>query len=232
MNTASTSTTNRPPLSPTPRSTPQRTKERVRTDRADLDAVLDAGLVCHIGVLLGGSPVVIPTAYGRDGDTLYLHGSTGAGNMRAALAGDISVAVTLLDGIVYARSAMHFSMNYRSAVVLGRAVELVESDARSHALKVIVEHSAPGAWDRVRLPNKKELAATVVLALDLTEASVKVRTGGPKDDPDDVTVGGVWAGVLPARRVWDAPISSDDLEAGVEVPRDVLDRAASCSAAV
>ncbi|WP_216916014.1 pyridoxamine 5'-phosphate oxidase family protein [Nocardia noduli] len=226
------STTNRTPLSPTPRSTPKRAKERVRTDRADLDAVLDAGLVCHLGVLLGGSPVVIPTAYGRDSDTLYLHGSTGAGNMRAALAADISVAVTLVDGIVYARSAMHFSMNYRSAVMHGRAAEVTDPDQRLHALKVMVEHSAPGAWDRVRWPNKKELAATVVLALDLTEASVKMRTGGPKDDEADVVAGGVWAGVLPTRRVWDAPISSDDLEVGVEVPPEVLERAALSSAAI
>lgn len=215
------------PLSPTPRSTPTREKGRARTDRAELDAVLDAGLVCHLGVVLDGTPVVVPTVYGRDGDTLFLHGSSGAGNLRAALAGDISVAVTLVDGLVYARSAMHFSMNYRSAVVRGRAVELSDADERMHALRVIVEHSAPGAWDRVRPPSKKELAATMVLALDLTEASVKVRAGGPRDDSGDIETGGVWAGVLPVRQMWEAPISSADLEAGVEVPRDVLDRVAT-----
>ncbi|MEV0297200.1 pyridoxamine 5'-phosphate oxidase family protein [Nocardia sp. NPDC050710] len=218
---------NRMPLSPTPRSTPTREKGRARTDRAELDAVLDAGLVCHLGVVLDGTPVVVPTVYGRDGDTLFLHGSSGAGNLRAALAGDISVAVTLVDGLVYARSAMHFSMNYRSAVVRGRAVELSDADERMHALRVIVEHSAPGAWDRVRPPSKKELAATMVLALDLTEASVKVRAGGPRDDSGDIETGGVWAGVLPVRQMWEAPISSADLEAGVEVPRDVLDRVAT-----
>ncbi|MEV4128363.1 pyridoxamine 5'-phosphate oxidase family protein [Nocardia sp. NPDC049707] len=218
------SISSRPPLSPTQRTTLTRSKERGRADRAELDAVLDAGLVCHLGVLLGGSPVVLPTVYGRDGDTLYLHGSTGAGNLRAALTGEISIAVTLVDGMVYARSAMHFSTNYRSAVVRGRAVELTDPDERRHALRVIVEHSAPGAWDRVRPPNKKEMAATMVLALDLTEASVKVRTGGPKDDAADIETGGVWAGVLPLRQVWDAPISSDDLEPGIEVPPDVLDR--------
>ncbi|MEV2219097.1 pyridoxamine 5'-phosphate oxidase family protein [Nocardia vinacea] len=217
-------TNSRPPLSPTPRTTLTRSKERGRTDRVELDAVLDAGLVCHLGVLLGGSPVVLPTVYGRDGDTLYLHGSTGAGNLRAALAGDISIAVTLVDGIVYARSAMHFSANFRSAVVRGRAVELVDPDERMHALRGIVEHSAPGAWDRVRQPNKKEMAATMVLALDLTEASVKVRNGGPKDDAADIETGGIWAGVLPLRQIWDAPMSSDDLEPGIEVPQDVLDR--------
>ncbi|WP_431957369.1 pyridoxamine 5'-phosphate oxidase family protein [Nocardia lijiangensis] len=219
------STSARPPLSPTPRSTLTREKERGRSDRAELDAVLDAGLICHLGVLLGGSPVVLPTAYGRDGDTLYLHGSTGAGNMRAALAGDISVAVTHVDGIVYARSAMHFSMNFRSAVVHGRAVELTDSDARMHALRVIVEHAAPGSWNRVRPPSKKELAATMVLALDLTEASVKVREGGPRDDPADAD-SPTWAGVLPLRQVWDAPIDSPDLAAGIGVPADVVERGA------
>ncbi|WP_063036915.1 pyridoxamine 5'-phosphate oxidase family protein [Nocardia pseudovaccinii] len=217
-------TNSRPPLSPTPRTTLTRSKERGRTDRAELDAVLDAGLVCHLGVLLGDSPVVLPTVYGREGDMLYLHGSTGAGNLRAALTGDISIAVTLVDGIVYARSAMHFSANFRSAVVRGRAIELTDPDDRMRALRVIVEHSAPGAWGRVRQPNKKEMAATMVLALDLTEASVKVRTGGPKDDVADIETGGVWAGVLPLRQVWDAPISSGDLEPGIEIPQDVLDR--------
>lgn len=214
----------RTPLSPTPRTTLTRSKERGRSDRAELDAVLDAGLLCHLGLLLGGSPVVIPTIYGRHGDTLYLHGSTGAGNMRAAMTGEVSVAVTLVDGLVYARSAMHFSMNYRSAVIHARPVEVTDSRERMHALRVIVEHAAPGSWDAVRSPSKKEMAATVVLALDLTEASVKVRTGGPGDDPSDIAAGGVWAGVLPLRQVWDAPVSSADLEPGIEVPEHVLAR--------
>ncbi|MBF6340384.1 pyridoxamine 5'-phosphate oxidase family protein [Nocardia abscessus] len=217
----------RTPLSPTSRSTPTRLTDRARTDRADLDAVLDAGLICHLGVLLGGTPVVLPTAYGRDGDTLYLHGSTGAGNMRAALAADISVAVTLVDGVVYARSAMHFSMNYRSAVVLGRAREVTDHEERVHGLRVIVEHAAPGSWSRVRPPSKKELAATEVLALDLTEASVKIREGGPRDDEADIEAGGVWAGVLPLRQVWDSAIDSPDLAPGIRVPADVLQRADS-----
>ncbi|MBF6301888.1 pyridoxamine 5'-phosphate oxidase family protein [Nocardia amamiensis] len=221
------SASSRTPLSPTPRSTPTRYKDRVRTDRADLDTVLDAGLVCHLGVLLGGTPVVLPTIYGRDGDTLYIHGSTGAGSLRAAIAHDISVAVTLVDGVVYARSAMHFSMNYRSAVVLGRAVEVTGYDECLHGLRVIVEHAAPGAWSRVRPPNKKELAATKVLALDLTEASVKVRAGGPIDDAADIEAGGVWAGVLPLRQVWEAPIGSEDLAPDIAVPGDVLRRCES-----
>ncbi|MGV9415158.1 pyridoxamine 5'-phosphate oxidase family protein [Nocardia sp. NPDC003693] len=214
----------RAPLSSTPRSSLTRAKERGRTDRAELDAVLDAGLLCHLGVLLGGGPVVIPTIYGRSGDTLYLHGSTGAGNMRAALTGPVSVSVTLVDGLVYARSAMHFSMNYRSAVIHARPVEVTDPAERMAALRVIVEHAAPGAWDGVRAPSKKEMAATMVLALDLTEASVKVRTGGPRDDAADIENGGVWAGVLPLRQVWDAPLDADDLEPGVDVPGHVLAR--------
>ncbi|MFE2995590.1 pyridoxamine 5'-phosphate oxidase family protein [Nocardia sp. NPDC059246] len=215
---------NRTPLSPTPRSSLTRSRERGRTDRVELDAVLDAGLICHLGVVLNGSPVVLPTIYGRDGDTLYLHGSTGSGNLRAAMTGDVALTVTHVDGIVYARSAMHFSMNYRSAVIHARPVELTDPDERMRALRVIVEQAAPGAWDAVRSPNKKEMAATMVLALDLTEASVKVRTGGPRDEQADIDTGGVWAGVLPLRQVFDAPIPAADLEAGVEIPAHVLDR--------
>ncbi|MFC6014223.1 pyridoxamine 5'-phosphate oxidase family protein [Nocardia lasii] len=220
----STHDTTRHPLSPTPRTTLTRSKERGATDRAALDEVLDAGLLCHLGLLLGGSPVVLPTIYGRVGDTLYLHGSTGAGNMRAAIDHEISIAVTHVDGLVYARAAMHFSMNYRSAVIRGRAVLVTDAAERDEALRVIVEHSAPGAWDRVRPPDRKEMAATMVLAVDLTEASVKVRAGGPRDDSGDIDNGGVWAGVLPLRQVWGEPIPSADLEAGIEVPDDVVAR--------
>ncbi|MFF0489821.1 pyridoxamine 5'-phosphate oxidase family protein [Nocardia sp. NPDC004068] len=216
----------RTPLSPTPRSTPTRLRDRAATDRAALDAVLDAGLICHVGVLLHGAPVVLPTTYGRIDDTLYLHGSTGSGNLRAALTGDLSVSVTLVDGIVYARSAMHFSMNYRSAVVHGRPVEVTGEADRLRALRAIIEHNAPGAWDAVRPPNKKELAATLVLALDLTEASVKIRSGDASDDAEDLA-GDAWAGVLPLQRVFGAPVPNADLRAGIETPTHVLDRTAT-----
>ncbi|MFE5283651.1 pyridoxamine 5'-phosphate oxidase family protein [Nocardia sp. NPDC056611] len=221
--------TTRTSLSPTPRSSLTRSKERGRTDRADLDAILDTGLLCHLGVLLHGAPVVIPTIYGRDGDTLYLHGSTGAGNLRAAMTGDVSLTVTHVDGIVYARSAMHFSMNYRSAVIHARPTELTDPEERMHALRVIVDQAAPGAWDSVRSPDKKEMAATLVLAVDLTEASVKIRTGGPRDTPEDIAAGGVWAGILPLRQIFDAPIPAADLEPGIEVPNHVMER---CSESV
>ncbi|MFF0453598.1 pyridoxamine 5'-phosphate oxidase family protein [Nocardia africana] len=218
-----TGTPARPKLSPTPRSTVTRYRHRAATDRAALEEVLDAGLICHIGVTLHGSPVVLPTIYGRRADTLYLHGSTGAGNLRAALTGDICVAVSLVDAIVYARAAMHFSMNYRSAVIHGRPVEVTDPDERLHALRAIVEHSAPGAWDTVRAPDKKELAATLVLALDLTEASVKTRTGDPSDDPADLT-SDAWAGLLPVRQVFGTPVPAPDLVRPVAVPDHVTAR--------
>jgi nitroimidazol reductase NimA-like FMN-containing flavoprotein (pyridoxamine 5'-phosphate oxidase superfamily) len=193
-------------LSPTSRSTIRRGSNRARTDRSELYAVLDAGLVCHFGTVLGGAPVVLPTAYGRQGDTLYLHGSTGSATMRAAAAGaPVCVTVTHIDGVVYARSVFHFSMNYRSAVVHGHARLVTDAAERLSGLRAVTEHVAPGSWDHARLPTRRELAATAVLALDLAEASVKVRTGPPVDDDEDVEAGGRWAGVLPLRTVFGTP---------------------------
>ncbi|MEU6558966.1 pyridoxamine 5'-phosphate oxidase family protein [Nocardia nova] len=210
-------------LSPTPRSTVTRYRDRSATDRAALDAILDEGLICHLGVTLHGAPVVIPTIYGRIGDTLYLHGSTGAGNLRAAMTGDVSVAVTLVDAIVYARAAMHFSMNYRSAVIHGRPEPITDDAHRLRALRAIVEHSAPGAWDTVRPPDKKESAATTVLALDLTEASVKTRTGDPSDDPADLD-SPAWAGIVPVHTTFGPPVPSADLVHGGETPGHIGNR--------
>lgn len=192
-------------LSPTPRSTVRRGKERARSDRADLHAVLDAGLVCHLGVVLDGAPLVLPTCYGRDGDTLYLHGSTGAATLRAAVASPVCVSVTLLDGIVYGRSVFHHSVNYRSAVVHGQARLLDDDDEKLRGLRSFTEHVAPGSWSHARQPNRKELASTAILALDLAEASVKIRSGPPKDEDDDVAGDVAWAGVLPLRTAWGAP---------------------------
>lgn len=190
-------------LSPTPRSTVRRGARRARSARNELYAVLDEGRICHLGFVRDGAPVVLPTAYGRLGDTLYLHGSTGARSLRAAAAGEpISVTVTLLDGVVHARSVFHFSMNYRSAVVHGVAREVVDPAERLAGLRAIVEQVAPGAWDHARGPSRKELAATTVLALELAEASLKVRSGPPVDDEADVRDSpDVWAGVVPLRTV-------------------------------
>jgi len=213
------------PLSSTPRSTLGRLSERARTDRADLYAVLDAGLVCHLGIVLDGAPVVLPTGYGRDGDTLYLHGSTGASTLRAAATGiPVCVTVTHLDGVVYARSVFHHSMNYRSAVVHGTARLVTDEQQRLDGLRALVEQLAPGSWTHARLPDRKELAATTVLALDLAEASVKVRTGPPGDDAEDVANPAYWAGVLPVRMVWGEAEPAPDLAPGTPTPDHVSAR--------
>jgi len=212
------------PLSPTPRSTLRRGAGRARSDRADLYAVLDAGLVGHLGVVLGGAPVVLPTGYGRRGDTLYLHGSTGAATLRAAAAGTpVCFTVTHLDGVVYARSAFHHSVNYRCAVVHGSARAVSDPAERLLALEVLTEHLAPGSWTATRQPDRKELAATAVLALDLAEASVKVRSGPPGDDERDLDAP-VWAGVLPLRTVVGEPEPDPLLPAGSAVPARVRER--------
>jgi len=197
---------NAPPLSPTARSTIHRGAGRARTDRAELHAALDAGLVCHLGIVLDDAPVVVPTVYGRCGDTLYLHGSTGATTLRAAAAGaPVCVTVTHVDGVVYARSVFHHSMNYRSAVVHGRARLVTDEAERLAGLRAVTEHVAPGSWDHARPPTRKELAATALLALDLAEASLKVRTGPPGDDDEDVEAGGRWAGVVPLSATFGTP---------------------------
>ena len=217
------------PLSSTPRSTVRRGARRARSDRADLYAVLDAGLVGHLGVVVDGAPVVLPTGYGRRGDTLYLHGSTGAATLRAAADGSpVAFTVTLVDGVVYARSSFHHSMNYRCAVVHGVARVVTDPDERLAGLTALTEQLAPGSWTATRQPDRKELAATAVLALDLAEASVKVRTGPPGDDERDLAADSgpapVWAGVLPLHTVVGEPEPCPLLPAGVPVPPRVRER--------
>ncbi|MEV0973098.1 pyridoxamine 5'-phosphate oxidase family protein [Microtetraspora glauca] len=204
-------------LSTTPRTVLNRSKQRARTDRADLHAVLDAGMICHLGVLVDGAPMVIPTGYGRIGETLYLHGSTGASSLRGALASQVCVTVTHLDGIVLARSAFHHSVNYRSAMIYGPAREVEDPGERLDGLRAITEQLAPGQWDVVRPPSRKELAATTVLALSLEEASVKVRQGPPVDDEEDYDLP-VWAGVRPLLVSWGAPEPDPRLAPGIPVP--------------
>jgi hypothetical protein len=220
------------PLSPTARSTVRRGAHRARTDRAELHAVLDAGLVGHLGIVFGGSPVVLPTGYGRRGDTLFLHGSTGAATMRAATSGaPVCFTVTHVDGVVYARSAFHHSMNYRCAVVHGVARPVTDPTERLLGLQALTEHLAPGSWAATRQPDRKELAATTLLALDLTEASVKVRTGPPGDDDRDLPAAGVadpvWAGVLPVRTVFGEPEPCPLLPPATATPPRVRERALS-----
>jgi nitroimidazol reductase NimA-like FMN-containing flavoprotein (pyridoxamine 5'-phosphate oxidase superfamily) len=208
------------PLSTTRRTTLGRLRERGRTDRADLYAVLDAGLICHLGVIVRGSPVVLPTGYGRRGDTLYLHGSSANQSLLAADEQDVCVTVTHLDGLVCARSVFHHSMNYRSAMVFGTARLVADDTARLLALRAISEQLLPGRWDHVRPPTRKELAATAVLELPLDEASVKVRTGPPLDDEEDYE-SQTWAGVLPAALTFGAAVPDPALRPGIEIPAHI-----------
>jgi len=212
------------PLSSTRRSTPTRLRERARADRADLHAVLDAGLVCHLGIVRDGAPVVVPTGYGRVGEVVYVHGSTGAGWLRIADGSPVCLTVTHLDGIVYARSVFHHSMNYRSAVVHATARAVTDPGERWMALRAIVEQLAPGSWEHAREPDARELAATAVLAVDLTEASVKVRSGPPGDEPADIAAGGRWAGVLPVHTAFETPEPCPTLGAGTPTPEHILAR--------
>src|ERR1700724_1567048 len=191
------------PLSPTERSRLRRLRERGQSDRAELYSVLDAGLICHLGVVIDGAPVVLPTGYGRSGDTLFLHGSSANRSLISADGQEICVTVTHLDGLVCARSVFHHSMNYRSAMIFGTARLLTEDPERVTALRAVTEQLVPGRWDHARPPTRKELAATAVLELPLDEASVKVRTGPPKDDPEDYDTE-IWAGVVPARLTFGA----------------------------
>ena len=204
-------------LSRTERTRLHRLRERGRSDRAELYAVLDAGLICHLGVVVDGSPVVLPTGYGRAGDTLYLHGSSANHSLLAADGQDACVTVTHLDGMVCARAIFHHSMNYRSAVVLGTPRLVTDDAGKLAGLQAVTEQLIPGRWEHARPPNRKELAATAVLALPLGEASVKVRTGPPKDEPEDYQLD-FWAGVVPAALTFGPPEPDPELRPGLAAP--------------
>lgn len=208
------------PLSVTDRTRIHRLPERARTSRDDLYAVLDAGMICHLGVLVDGYPVVLPTAFGREDDTLYLHGSTGNRTLRAADGREVCVTVTHLDGLVCARSVFHHSVNYRSAIVFGTARAVTEDVAKLAALRAVTDHLIPSRWDAVRTPTKKELAQTLVLALPLAEASVKVRTGPPADEDEDLA-SRAWAGVVPAALTFGEPVPDPLLPADTPVPTHI-----------
>ena len=211
------------PLSSTPRTKLRRHHERGMTDRESLYAVLDGGLVCHLGVISGGVPVVLPTAYGRDGDTLYLHGSSANGAFGAADGQRVCVTVTHMDGLVCARSVFTHSVNYRSAVVFGTARIVADEDERWQALRIITDHLIPGRWAAARQPTTKEMAATAVLSVPLAEASVKIRTGMPKDEPEDYDLD-VWAGVLPIAVTFGEPTPDPLLREEIPLPAHIRDR--------
>jgi len=190
------------------RTTIRRHPERTATSREALAAILDEATICHVGFVHDGSPVVIPTIHARDGEVLYLHGSPASRMLRGLAGGiDVCVTVTLVDGLVLAKSWMHHSLNYRSAVVFGHATVVDDPKAKVEALRIVVDHVQAGRSTQSRPPSPKELAATLVLAVPLTEFSVKVRTGPPIEDPDDLPLEW-WAGVIPLTTHVGAAIAS------------------------
>lgn len=205
-------------FAPTERTTLKRLPQRGSYDREVVYRILDEGLVCHVGFAVDGQPFVIPTAYGRVGDKLYIHGSAASRTLRDLSGGiPVCVTVTLVDGLVLARSAFHHSINYRSVVILGAATVVAAAEEKMTALKAFTEHVIPGRWDDVREPNEQELKGTSVLALPLAEVSAKVRTGPPKDDEEDMAIP-VWAGELPLRITAGPPVDDPQLSAGVSPP--------------
>lgn len=218
------------PLSATPRTKLGRSKERGVADRAALNEILRQGMFCHLGVVMDGNPVVLPTTYAVDlspdapdapDGTLYFHGSVAARNLVAAGRQQVCVTVTHVDGLVLARSGFHHSANYRSAVVFGEP-RVVPAEEKRRALDLLVDHLVPGRSATLREPSRKDLAATVVLALPLAEASVKVRSGGVEDEPEDVDLP-IWAGILPLRTVAGQVETATDCE--LPVPAHVQTRA-------
>jgi len=192
--------------------------KRAEYDRATVAAILDEGLYCHVGFSVDGQPYVIPTIHARMGDQLYIHGSSASRMLRTLKEGvPVCVTVTILDGLILARSAFHHSMNYRSVVALGTAREVTDAEEKYSALKAIVDHVAPQRWNDVRWPNEQELKATSVLRLPLEEVSAKVRTGPPLDDEEDYLLP-CWAGEIPLRLTPQAPIADPRLRSGIEIP--------------
>ena len=190
-------------------------------DRETIYPILDEGFICHVGFAVDGQPFVIPTGYARIGDELYIHGSSASRMLRNLSQGvDVCVTVTLVDGLVLARSAFHHSINYRSVVILGKAKLIEDPDEKAIALEAFTEHVIPGRWPEIRWPNELEMKATSVLKLPIEEASAKVRTGGPKDDDEDYEMN-IWAGVLPLGLKVGIPIADEVLPSGIDVPEHV-----------
>ncbi|MCJ1676995.1 pyridoxamine 5'-phosphate oxidase family protein [Streptomyces sp. APSN-46.1] len=206
---------------PTDRTVPSRARQRAHYDRETVHAILDQAYVCHLGFVRDGAPVVLPTLFGRVGETLYLHGSTGSRPLLAAGKADpglpVCVTVTHVDGLVLARSAFHHSLNYRSVVVHGTAYQVTDEAECRTALDALVDQVVRGRSADSRPSNAKELAATAVIRLDLAEVSAKIRTGGPNDDAEDLDLPH-WAGVVPVGPTYGAPVPSADLAPGIAAP--------------
>jgi nitroimidazol reductase NimA-like FMN-containing flavoprotein (pyridoxamine 5'-phosphate oxidase superfamily) len=193
--------------------------KRGSRERETIYQILDEAFVCHVGFTVDEQPYVIPTGYARDGDRLLIHGSALSRMLRAlAWEADVCVTVTLLDGLVLARSAFHHSMNYRSVVIFGRAKVISGEQEKLEALRAFTEHVVPGRWKDVRPPSENELKATLVLSLDIAEASAKIREGAPVDDDADYGLD-VWAGVIPLLLTAGAPVNDAKLNEGVTVPQ-------------
>jgi nitroimidazol reductase NimA-like FMN-containing flavoprotein (pyridoxamine 5'-phosphate oxidase superfamily) len=208
--------------SPTPRAPSLRTRLRRMPARGDfqretIEAILDEALVSHLGFAVDGDPYVIPTLHARVGDSVYFHGSSASRTIRALAAGaPLCLTVTLLDGLVLARSAVHHSVNYRSVIVLGQARAIVEQPEKMIAIEAFTERLVPGRWSEVRPPTAKELKAIQVLALPLSEASAKLRTGPPLDDEEDYALD-TWAGVIPLATVAGVPVPDEQLSASTSM---------------
>jgi nitroimidazol reductase NimA-like FMN-containing flavoprotein (pyridoxamine 5'-phosphate oxidase superfamily) len=201
----------------TDRVTLRRRPQRGAYDEASIFAILDATFLCHVGFVLDGQPFVIPTSFGRAGRTIYLHGAAASRMLRELSTGvAVCVTVTVVDGLVLARSIFHHSINYRSVVILGSATPC-EDEEKLRGLKVVSDHIIPGRWAEVRAPNAIELRATSLLKLEITEASAKVRQGPPIDDEEDYALG-CWAGVLPLGLAPQEPVPDSRLAAGTALP--------------
>lgn len=205
-------------FTPTARTQVRRLPKRGAYDRDTVYKILDEALVCHVGFVMDGQPFVIPTGFGRKDDTLYLHGSAASRMLGEAARGiPLCVTVTLIDGLVLARSAFHHSVNYRSVMILGSAREVEAEQEKLEALRIFTEHMVPGRWQVIRQPSAQELKATSVLALDLVEVSAKIRTGNPVDDDADYALP-IWAGILPLKLTPGAPLADPKLACNIASP--------------
>jgi uncharacterized protein len=211
------------PLSATPRTRHRRLREQGRTDRADLMAVLRAGFIAHLGVPAEHGLMVVPTVYGFDGNEVYVHGSVASQSLAAGA--ECCLTVTVVDGLVLARSVFEHAVNYRSAMIYSVPRVVTSDEEKLAGLRLVSEHLAPGQWDYVRRPNRKELAATRLLAMPLAEASVKVRTGPPDDGDSPDAALGLWAGELPLDARWGQPVPDPALPAGIRPPGHITSRA-------
>ncbi|WP_405149856.1 pyridoxamine 5'-phosphate oxidase family protein [Sphaerisporangium sp. NBC_01403] len=212
-------------LPQTDRTLHRRLREQGSLDRDVLDAILASGFLCHLGVTVEGQVMVVPTVYGADGDTLYLHGSVASRSLVSSPLTSVCVTVTHVDGVVLARSVFEHGVNYRSAMIYGVPRVVTDPEEKLAGLRLLTEHAAPGQWEYARRPSRKELAATTLLALSLEEASVKVRTG-PPDDGDGPDAGlGIWAGVLPLRAFWGEAEPDPLLPGGLTPPPHIAGRA-------